>query len=207
MIGLDQLKAYVIANANRLVTFFLVAYLATTLRALYDREAHTARIDDLTGAKNRKGFREVFEAEIVRHRRNGKPLCALYIDCDDFKVINDRYGHDIGDRVLAEIAEVLQQFAQRHDALVARYGGEEFAVVLAGIGHEQAAARAEDLRRACAARTIIDGATPLPVTISIGVAVAQGAFDLAELMRAADQALYVAKSRGRDCVVETRLAA
>jgi len=169
--------------------------------------ARMSQTDQLTGLLNRRGFDEAAEAALGAARRSGIPATVFMCDLDHFKVINDRFGHDIGDRVLAEIAEVLQHFAQRHDALVARYGGEEFAVVLAGIGHEQAAERAEDLRLACAARTIIDGATPLPVTISIGVTVAQGAFDLAELMRAADQALYVAKSRGRDCVVETRLAA
>ncbi|MCA3579156.1 MAG: GGDEF domain-containing protein, partial [Bradyrhizobium sp.] len=115
--------------------------------------------------------------------------------------------HEIGDKVLVEIADVLRQFAVRHGALVARYGGEEFAAVVTGRSHEQAARGAEEIRRDCAARTILDGVTQLPVTISIGFTVKEAGFDLGNLMRTADQALYAAKRHGRDRVEHARDAA
>ena len=169
--------------------------------------ARMSQTDQLTGLLNRRGFDGAAEAALGVARQNGRPATIFMCDLDHFKSINDRFGHDIGDKVLAEIADELRQFAMRHEALVSRYGGEEFALVMVGIGHEQATERAEDIRRACAARTVLDGQTPLPVTISIGFTVAQGEFDLAEMMRAADSALYTAKRSGRDCVVEARVAA
>jgi len=193
--GHDRLLYFLIANANRLVTFFLVAYLATTLRALYDREAHTARIDDLTGAKNRKGFREVFEAEIVRHRRNGKPLCALYIDCDDFKVINDRFGHGEGDRVLMTVAAIATEAVRRSDT-VGRLGGDEFAVLFPETRGADALLVAAKLRTAL---SDIASRNTWPISYSVGVgffATMPPSAD--EAMKFADSVMYQAKSAGKD---------
>jgi diguanylate cyclase (GGDEF)-like protein len=169
--------------------------------------ARISQTDQLTGLLNRRGFDAEATAALGSAQANGVPIAVLMCDIDHFKSINDRYGHEIGDRVLVEIADVLRQFATRHDALVARYGGEEFAAVLTGLGQEQAANGAEEIRRACAARTILDGVTQLPVTISIGFTVKESGFELGELMRTADTALYVAKRRGRDRVEHARDAA
>jgi diguanylate cyclase (GGDEF)-like protein len=169
--------------------------------------ARVSQTDQLTGLLNRWGFNEAAEAALAVAERSGAPVAIFMCDLDHFKSINDRYGHEIGDHVLAETAEMLREFAGRQSALAGRYGGEEFAVVMVGAGHEQARQYAEDIRRACAGRTVLDGKTPLPITISIGFTVAQGRFDLAELMREADSALYAAKRSGRDRVVEARVAA
>jgi diguanylate cyclase (GGDEF)-like protein len=122
-------------------------------------------------------------------------------DIDHFKSINDRFGHEFGDKALIEIAGVLRHFSRSHGALVARHGGEEFSVLMIGVAHEQAELYAEEIRRACAIREIRSGEVCERMTISIGFTVARGETDLARIMRVADQALYMAKRQGRDRVV------
>ncbi|WP_244068905.1 GGDEF domain-containing protein [Bradyrhizobium sp. Ce-3] len=181
----------------------LMLALARTRREL----AQISQTDQLTGLLNRRGFDAEAAAALDQAQADGASVSVLMCDIDYFKSINDRYGHEIGDKVLVEIADVLRQFAIRHGALVARYGGEEFAAVLTGLSHEQAAQGAEEIRRDCADRTILDDVTQLPVTISIGFTVKEASFDLGSLMRTADQALYAAKRHGRDRVEHARDAA
>jgi diguanylate cyclase (GGDEF)-like protein len=186
---------FVMSNANRLFTFLLVVHLTTKLRVLYDRESHTARVDDLTGVKNRKGFREVLDAEIVRHRRNGKALCVLYIDCDDFKVINDRFGHGEGDKLLTSIALVALATVRRSDT-VGRLGGDEFAVIFPETTGADALTVAHKLHAALGA---IARKPSWPVTFSFGV----GSFSVMpvsadEAMKFADSVMYQAKDAGKD---------
>ncbi|WP_426438319.1 GGDEF domain-containing protein [Bradyrhizobium genosp. P] len=169
--------------------------------------ARISETDQLTGLLNRRGFDVTAAAALGKAQADGAAVAVLMCDIDHFKSINDRYGHEIGDKVLVEIADVLRQFAIRHGALVARYGGEEFAAVLTGLNDDQAAHGAEEIRRDCAARTIFDDVTRLPVTISIGFTVKRSGFELADLMRTADQALYIAKRAGRDRVEHARDAA
>lgn len=121
-------------------------------------------------------------------------------DIDHFKSVNDRFGHDAGDKVLVAVADVLRQVVGEGETLVARYGGEEFAALMIGMTREQAEHHAEQIRRACAASEVMVGAAPLRVTISIGFTFARNEVDLARLMRTADQALYAAKRHGRDRV-------
>ena len=186
---------FVISNVNRLFTFVLVVHLTTKLRALYDRESHTARVDDLTGAHNRKGFREVLDSEIVRHRRNGNPLCVLYIDCDDFKVINDRFGHGEGDLLLKTIASTARAAVRRSDT-VGRLGGDEFAVIFPetkGVDALVVAAKLHDVLGSTAGRN------SWPVSFSFGV----GSFSTMptsadDAMKFADSVMYQAKGAGKD---------
>ncbi|WGR94685.1 GGDEF domain-containing protein [Bradyrhizobium sp. ISRA443] len=181
----------------------LMLELAQTRREL----AQISQTDQLTGLLNRRGFDAAAATALDQAQADGASAAVLMCDIDHFKSINDRYGHEIGDKVLVAIADVLRQFALRRGALVARYGGEEFAVVLTGLSHEQAADGAEEIRRDCAARTILDDVTQLPVTISIGFTIKTSGFDLGDLMRTADQALYTAKRHGRDRVEHARDAA
>jgi diguanylate cyclase (GGDEF)-like protein len=118
-------------------------------------------------------------------------------DIDRFKAINDRVGHEFGDKVLVQIAGVLRSFAKENRMLVARHGGEEFAVLIIGATNEQAAQYAEDIRRACAAKEVISDDISTRVTISIGLTVSRDEIDLSKILRIADQALYIAKHRGR----------
>ncbi|HEX4124891.1 MAG TPA: GGDEF domain-containing protein, partial [Tepidisphaeraceae bacterium] len=134
--------------------------------------------------------------------QQGKPRSLLLLDIDRFKQVNDKHGHQAGDRVLKAIGKLLASAARTQD-LAARYGGEEMVLVLPGTQRNTAAAVAESIRRAIAAKPVVIGDTSLSVTASIGVA----AFDPAgplrraeHLLKAADSAVYAAKHAGRNCV-------
>lgn len=166
-----------------------------------------SRTDQLTGLQNRRGFDEAAAAALAEASESGLPAVALMCDIDHFKAINDRFGHEFGDAVLARIGEVLQLFSAANDILVARHGGEEFAALIIGATIDQAALYAEGLRQMCALREISHKGASIHVTVSIGVAAARGGTDLARIMRAADDALYAAKHRGRNCVARTDVSA
>ena len=122
-------------------------------------------------------------------------------DIDRFKAINDPFGHEFGDKVLIKLGEILRSFAAETDIPIARYGGEEFAALLVGVNNEQAMLYAETMRRLCSIE-VLSESTSANVTVSIGLASPQSNADLATFMRFADQALYGAKSSGRDRVAQ-----
>jgi diguanylate cyclase (GGDEF)-like protein len=159
-----------------------------------------SRTDQLTGLLNRRAFDESAISILTTAKLANANTVAFMCDIDRFKAINDQFGHEFGDKVIAEIAGVFKAFAEQNGALTARHGGEEFAVLLVGVTVEQAMKHANTLRRACAATEISSGGILAYVTISIGVTVAQNPTDLSEIMRFADKALYAAKHRGRDRV-------
>jgi diguanylate cyclase (GGDEF)-like protein len=176
----------------------------TLMRSELSRISQT---DQLTGLLNRRGFDEAAMPALESAHRAGLPVVVFMCDIDHFKSINDRFGHEFGDRALIEIASVLRHFSRTHGALVARHGGEEFTVLMIGISHEQAELYAEEIRKSCAAREIRSGDIRETMTISIGFTVARGETDLARIMRIADQALYTAKRQGRDRVIRADKAA
>ena len=161
-----------------------------------------SQTDQLTGLLNRRGFDDAAVPALRSACDGGLSAVVFMCDIDRFKSINDQFGHEFGDKVLAEVAGVLRRLARKDGVLVARHGGEEFAALMIGISHEQAEQYAEDIRRACAALEISSGEVSARVTISIGFTVARGETGLASIMRIADQALYTAKRRGRDRVVQ-----
>lgn len=163
--------------------------------------ARISQTDQLTGLLNRRGFDDAATPALGSACHAGLPAVIFMCDIDHFKSINDRFGHEFGDKALIEIAGVLRHFSRSHGALVARHGGEEFAVLMIGISHEQAEVYAEEIRKACAAREICSGEICERLTISIGFTAARGETDLARIMRIADQALYIAKREGRDRVI------
>ncbi|WP_116367584.1 GGDEF domain-containing protein [Parahaliea mediterranea] len=162
--------------------------------------ANTARTDFLTALDNRLGFSESFERERKRAQRSGHPLALVLMDLDHFKRINDRYGHDRGDTVLAHVAQQMAQRLRDTDAL-ARLGGEEFGVLLANTDRRQALSVAQALCQAVASHPVEAGGQAIAVTLSAGVAMlgADGN-DLASLYAAADKRLYQAKDAGRNRV-------
>ncbi len=159
-----------------------------------------SQTDQLTGLLNRRGFDDAAVPALQSARDAGVSVVVFMCDIDHFKSINDRFGHETGDKVLVGMADVLRSFARKDGVLVARYGGEEFAALMVGISSDQAEQYAEEIRKACAAREIVIGETSERVTISIGFTVSRGGLDLTQLMRIADLALYTAKGRGRDRV-------
>ncbi|MBR8130057.1 GGDEF domain-containing protein [Burkholderia ambifaria] len=163
------------------------------------RLAHT---DSLTGLDNRGTFDAVLAKEAQRASRSGRPLSVLFVDVDHFKAFNDYYGHLAGDDVLRRVAQSASRCLRRDSDHVARYGGEEFVVTLPDTDARGAATVAEAIRRAIAGLDIAHGRSPYGhVTTSIGTATATGGrVNAAALLRLADEALYRAKSGGRNRV-------
>lgn len=162
-------------------------------------------LDPLTGVANRRRFDETLDSEWRRSIRSREPLALLLVDVDSFKDYNDCYGHLRGDECLRQVARELAAGVQRSSDLVARYGGEEFAVVLPGLEHAAALRVAESLRARVEALDIPHqrSRTGPRITVSIGTAVMVPAAGRgpANLVADADQALYAAKSGGRNRVV------
>ncbi len=163
------------------------------------RLAHT---DSLTGLDNRGTFDAVLVKEAQRASRSGRPLSVLFVDVDHFKAFNDYYGHLAGDDVLRRVAQSASRCLRRDSDHVARYGGEEFVVTLPDTDARGAATVAEGIRRAIAGIDIAHVRSPYGhVTASIGAATAAGGrVNAATLLRQADEALYRAKSGGRNRV-------
>ncbi|MCA3283171.1 MAG: PleD family two-component system response regulator [Roseomonas sp.] len=165
------------------------------LRAEFDRSLELAVTDGLTGLRNRRYVFRHLESLL----RAGTACGVLMIDVDRFKPLNDYYGHAAGDAALREVAARLREHVRASD-IVARYGGEEFLVVMSGAGAEETAVIAERLRVAIGDRPIDIGQAKLPVTVSIGSALAGNMTEAEALIAAADVAMYRAKALGRNRV-------
>ena len=167
-----------------------------------DRNRRLAMSDALTGLRNRRALLEALDQQLALARRGGLPLALLAIDVDHFKQVNDRFGHLTGDRLLRQVAQLLESRLRAQD-LAGRFGGEEFLVVLPNTGMDGAVSLAQALCEAVAAAPLqTDSGQPLPITVSIGVHGFDAAKDLNvdHLIHAADQALYRAKAAGRNRV-------
>jgi diguanylate cyclase (GGDEF)-like protein len=175
----------------------VVALENARLHRIVERQA---LVDGLTGLANRRQADEALASELARIDRLGGPVGLILADLDDFKAVNDRYGHPTGDAVLRDFAETLRETLREIDT-AARWGGEEFAVILPGTDLEGAAQVAERIRTALAERTIVsvDG-EPLRVTCSFGAAASSPSSTVEQLVDAADDALYRAKRAGKDRV-------
>ncbi|MGH9368079.1 MAG: diguanylate cyclase [Thermoanaerobaculia bacterium] len=162
--------------------------------------------DGLTGAYNHRHFQESLQRELGRADRQGRPLSVLLLDIDDFKAINDRYGHPVGDAILERIVAEIRSEVRTDMDLVARYGGEEFAVILPETPTAVAGEVAERIRRRIDERLFRPPETEdvIRVTVSIGIAAYPAdATGKKELIDRADAALYRAKRGGKNAVVAT----
>jgi diguanylate cyclase (GGDEF)-like protein len=164
---------------------------------------HLAATDPLTGADNRRRFMERVEAEIDRTKRGGVPFSVLALDLDNFKSINDRFGHQVGDDILKSFVEKCLDSIRPYDG-VARVGGEEFMILLPQTSLEGAHEIAERLRSTVANSSFHGQQRSTVVTVSIGVSQSGRDGDTIEaILRTADQRLYHAKHEGRNRVVTT----
>ncbi|HSB81740.1 MAG TPA: diguanylate cyclase [Candidatus Methylomirabilis sp.] len=185
-----------------LSTFASQAAISIENARLFEEARQLAITDELTGLANHRQFYQQLTREVQRAERYGRPLTLLMIDVDFFKEYNDRYGHLAGDHALRDLAYVMRCNARNVDIL-ARYGGEEFAIILPETDLNRAAFQAERIRAAVAAHPFRsnDPAFRGVLTVSIGVTtLAPGIQKIEELVHDADQAMYLAKTRGRNRV-------
>jgi diguanylate cyclase (GGDEF)-like protein len=169
---------------------------------LHQESERLSTTDPLTGAWNRRYLDATLARELGRAQRFARPVSVLMLDLDRFKEINDRNGHEAGDRVLAELVRRIQRSIRAQIDTLARFGGEEFTIVLPETGSAGARTVAEKVRRVVGDTPFGKGDELEDVTVSVGVATyPDDGENTSELMRAADRALYRAKRAGRDRVV------
>jgi diguanylate cyclase (GGDEF)-like protein len=173
------------------------------LRVANEHPEELASLDGLSGLANRRGFDRQLEREWQFAAEHRKPIALIMVDIDHFKLFNDRYGHVAGDTCLRTVGETLSLVTLEEAVLVARYGGEEFAVLLPGVTIERAAALAQEAPKRVEDLLISHSEAPCGhVTVSIGVEsmVPEKYQAAADLIEAADDALYAAKRGGRNTV-------
>jgi diguanylate cyclase (GGDEF)-like protein len=188
----------VLPNGGRILTY-------TDVTDLIDRAAQfeeLANVDGLSGVYNRRYFNALFDAEWGRFQRYHRPLSLLALDVDNFKPLNDRYGHGCGDQAIREIARLCME-EKRGTDIVSRIGGDEFAILLPETDLTQTQIVAERLLAKISARPIrLQGESDEKITFSVSIGIAEATLSMSSfeaLMRAADQALYRAKAAGGNC--------
>jgi len=159
-------------------------------------------IDGLTRAYNRRAFERRLQEEFARHKRTGIPLGIIMFDLDFFKIVNDTYGHQFGDKVLQNVVSACSDCLRTEDFL-ARYGGEEFVCLLTDQNIDQTRLVAERLRERIEQMTIEEGASSVSVTISAVIADSANCDNRVTLLKMADEGLYAAKRKGRNRVEES----
>lgn len=189
-------------ESNELHYFVIVHQDITERKLAEDKVNALARIDGLTGIPNRRAFDEFLHEECRRCMRLKKPISLAIVDLDDFKLLNDTYGHQVGDDCLRQVTSLLKESVNRPSDICARYGGEEFALVWGDTPLERAKEIADQFLRNLADARIpnIHSPTSKYLTASIGLAEIVPAHDSDEneLVAEADHMLYVAKANGRN---------
>jgi diguanylate cyclase (GGDEF)-like protein len=192
------------APSERELFHYLAGQVGISLEnvSLHETVQRQAVTDELTGLDNHRRFQGTLSSEIERARRFEQSLGLVMLDVDNFKKVNDTYGHQVGDQVLRDVSRVLRETSREVDA-PARYGGEELACVLPGTDLDGAYQFAERVRQGIEALRVPTGSgEPLQVTASFGAATLPGqATDQAALIAAADAALYEAKRTGKNRTV------
>jgi diguanylate cyclase (GGDEF)-like protein len=202
IVTLDSTQADYFTDHDAHLVLAFADYMAIAIEnaRLFAEVQHLARHDALTGLFNRRYFFEMAEAEIERVRRYGDDLAALMIDLDDFKRVNDNWGHIVGDQLLALIAAETRASLRDSD-IIGRHGGEEFFILLPETDVRGARQVAERLRQLISSLSIDRAGATVRITASIGVASYDAnCANLEALLKRADQALYVAKAAGRNRV-------
>ncbi|MBN1141537.1 MAG: GGDEF domain-containing protein [Deltaproteobacteria bacterium] len=181
----------------RLIFFVIITLLLAALKRAGEREQEAVRIDFVTGAVTSRAFHEQALKEIDRARRYGHPFTVAYLDLDNFKTINDRFGHATGDEVLRCVAGYAKRHLRKID-VIGRLGGDEFALLLPETDQEAARAALEKLRSGILEEMRGHG---WPVTLSIGVvSCSVPRLSLTELLQKADELMYSVKHAGKDAI-------
>jgi len=195
--GVGYMDRWVDVIVSMIVVGGVVDLLAKSNERLVESLAAEARVDQLTGLLNRRGFLEGANAELARARRTGSIVVAVSFDIDRFKRTNDEWGHEAGDGVLASLGALLREETRESD-LVARVGGEEFVTLLCSSDLSEALQYAERVRTGFAGLEVPDAPSS---TLSAGVAAEVAPDELQPLLGQADTALYAAKAQGRNRTV------
>lgn len=181
-------------DAVELGLFLAAAFVISALKGRLDHEEEQARTDQLTGIANRRRFNELAGDEIRRSRRYRNSFSVMYLDIDNFKVVNDTMGHSEGDRLLRRVAETIGKSIRESDT-VARLGGDEFALLLPEAGEDAARSAASKLRQ----RLKTEVESRWPVTFSIGmVTYFDAPATVDDMIRRADLLMYEVKGSGKD---------
>lgn len=204
-VGPHDLMANTAEAATPLVALFVIAVAINICMLLIGRErlgndlARAAQVDGLTGTLNRSGFLAHAQEVVATCTRSSQPCSVVVMDLDEFKAVNDRYGHAVGDLLLAGFASIAQRTLRSGDVL-GRIGGEEFAALLPTADEPEAVAVVDRLRSMFAEATFDHPGGVLSGTVSMGVAQVGAAEELAAALQRADRAMYQAKNEGRDRV-------
>lgn len=184
-----------INSVIRFSVFLIVALLIAALRKAYQQEKDLARADNLTGAVNRRFFAEILEMEMYRSKRNNQPFTIAYFDLDNFKYVNDHFGHSTGDQVLLATVSHARSNLRKID-IVARLGGDEFAILLPATGQDQARIAIAKIQ------TSLQGEMQRnnwPVTFSIGVLTCITIPEkMDDVIQQADALMYSIKKSGKN---------
>ena len=181
----------------RLGSFFILTFILSTLKNTLSQEKEYSRTDFLTGTRNRRYFIELLNMEINRARRYDRPFTVVCIDLDNFKTVNDCFGHSTGDMILRSVARTLQENIRVTDTL-ARLGGDEFAILLPETGRSVAETILRKVRKI---NLDIMRTHGWPVTLSIGVVTfARPPSTVDETLRKADRLMYAAKNSGKNSI-------
>ena len=191
---IDRIRLAVIEMAEEIKSY------VDTLSKEIDLYTNKAYTDSLTEVFNRRAFEEFGRKFIEKMMSIGKPVSVLMIDIDNFKEVNDKFGHQVGDMVLSGIAKTIKE-ALRDSDMVFRYGGEEFVVILPGTGLKGAVKAAENVRRRVEMTKFMINDREVSLTVSIGVAEVKKGEGVDRLIDRADRNLYEAKRRGKNRVV------
>jgi diguanylate cyclase (GGDEF)-like protein len=215
MMSAEPLQAFTFPTAMQSAVFLAAATAAIVStfgfmmlhKERSDGEAlRMATIDPLTGAYNRRTFHDIAERELARARRAGQPLSIILVDIDHFRPVNEQHGNRAGDEVLRRVADLIRTALRKEDMLV-RYGGEEFLVMLPEVPGPGAVVVAGRIRKAVEAEPIQVDEQSLRMTVSVGVSARldEGPESIENLLARADEALALAKQRGRNRVVALSL--
>ncbi len=188
--SLDRVQSATYLLSFAISFFWSMGFILMVSQRLRNDLMEVATTDVLTRIPNRRATQSFLEKELSRAQRNKDEFTVLLIDIDDFKHVNDRWGHAVGDEVLVKIARIFQSMIRKQD-LVGRWGGEEFLIIVPGPC--DAKALAERVRCEIAEAKFSSGAVSFGITVSIGVACARSTDQMDEILKAADHALYQSK--------------
>ncbi|MFA3790875.1 diguanylate cyclase [Aliiglaciecola sp. SL4] len=194
-----RVSPFGLADAN----YFVISHQNITERKLAEEKVlNLSRIDELTGVANRRHFNEFIESEWERCHRHNMPISLAMIDLDYFKLLNDSYGHQVGDKCLKSIGEILQNYVHRPSDICARYGGEEFAIVYGDTNLQQAKGLINKLLEHIRTLNILNENSPIGPTLTASIGLysthPNGDSNVIELIRRTDDLLYLAKKNGRN---------